>query len=115
MVVPPTAAARARIKCELSQAEFATLLALSKRTIEQWEQGRRQQASLKNILKSYKVPSDKVSNGKNQRKNWTGKEEEAKKYQESFLRAPMKSAHQPTLRQEMPKKDLEKEKHHGYQ
>ncbi len=34
-------AVRARRKSGLSQAEFATVLGVSKRTVEQWEQGRR--------------------------------------------------------------------------
>lgn len=33
---------RARLKSGLSQAQFAVLLGVSKRTLEQWEQGRRQ-------------------------------------------------------------------------
>ncbi len=32
---------RVRLKSELSQAEFAAALGVSKRTLEQWEQGRR--------------------------------------------------------------------------
>jgi putative transcriptional regulator len=34
-------AARARLKSGMSQTEFAALLGVSKRTLEQWEQGRR--------------------------------------------------------------------------
>ena len=41
-MAPGTTAARARIKSGLSQAQFAALLGVSKRTIEQWEQGRRE-------------------------------------------------------------------------
>jgi putative transcriptional regulator len=37
--LPP--AARARLKSGMSQTEFAALLGVSKRTLEQWEQGRR--------------------------------------------------------------------------
>lgn len=37
-----TAAARARFKTGLSQSEFARLLGVSRRTLEQWEQGRRE-------------------------------------------------------------------------
>jgi len=37
-----TEAARARIKTGLTQAEFAALLGVSKRTLEQWERGRRE-------------------------------------------------------------------------
>ena len=38
--VPPVV--RVRLKSGLSQAEFATALGVSKRTLEQWEQGRRE-------------------------------------------------------------------------
>ena len=41
-VEPRSPVARARLKAGLSQAEFATLLGVSKRTLEQWEQGRRE-------------------------------------------------------------------------
>jgi putative transcriptional regulator len=41
-MVPQTAAGRARLKSGLSQTQFAALLGVSKRTIEQWEQGRRE-------------------------------------------------------------------------
>jgi putative transcriptional regulator len=41
-VEPPTAAAKARLKTGLSQARFAALLGVSRRTLEQWEQGRRE-------------------------------------------------------------------------
>jgi len=33
---------RARLKSGLTQAQFAALLGISKRTLEQWEQGRRE-------------------------------------------------------------------------
>lgn len=33
---------KTRMKCGLSQAEFATALRISARTLQQWEQGRRQ-------------------------------------------------------------------------
>jgi putative transcriptional regulator len=39
---PKTAVARARLKTGLSQARFAALLGVSRRTLEQWEQGRRE-------------------------------------------------------------------------
>jgi putative transcriptional regulator len=39
---PKTQAARARLNTGLSQAKFAELLGVSKRTLEQWEQGRRE-------------------------------------------------------------------------
>src|SRR5512146_2988963 len=41
-VEPKTAVARARLKTGLSQARFAALLGVSRRTLEQWEQGRRE-------------------------------------------------------------------------
>lgn len=34
--------ARARLKSSLSQNQFAAILGVSRRTLEQWEQGRRQ-------------------------------------------------------------------------
>lgn len=40
--VEPTAAALARTKVGLSQSAFATLLGVSTRTLQDWEQGRRQ-------------------------------------------------------------------------
>jgi putative transcriptional regulator len=47
-----TEAARARIKTGLSQTEFAALLGVSKRTLEQWEQGRREPSgAAKTLLK----------------------------------------------------------------
>jgi putative transcriptional regulator len=43
---------RVRIKSGLSQAEFATALGVSKRTLEQWEQGRRKPSgAAKQLLK----------------------------------------------------------------
>jgi putative transcriptional regulator len=39
---PPSPIARARMKAGLTQAQFAALLGVSKRTLEQWEQGRRE-------------------------------------------------------------------------
>jgi len=50
MVAPPTAAARARLKSGLSQTEFAALLGVSRRTVEQWEQGRRQPSGAAKML-----------------------------------------------------------------
>ena len=41
-VMPKSDVARVRIKSGLSQAEFASVLGVSKRTLEQWEQGRRE-------------------------------------------------------------------------
>lgn len=40
-VEPASRIVRARLKSGLSQSEFATVLGVSKRTLEQWEQGRR--------------------------------------------------------------------------
>jgi putative transcriptional regulator len=40
--VEPTAAALARAKVGLSQSAFASLLGVSTRTLQDWEQGRRQ-------------------------------------------------------------------------
>ena len=40
--VMPNAAAKARAKVGLSQAEFAVLLGVSTRTLQDWEQGRRE-------------------------------------------------------------------------
>ena len=40
-VEPKSFVVRVRLKTGLSQAEFAALLGVSKRTLEQWEQGRR--------------------------------------------------------------------------
>jgi len=42
MIEPKTEAAKARIGAGLSQERFAELLGVSRRTLEQWEQGRRQ-------------------------------------------------------------------------
>ena len=41
-VMPQTQVARVRLKSGLSQADFAAVLGVSKRTLEQWEQGRRE-------------------------------------------------------------------------
>ena len=40
-VEPHSPIARARLKAGLTQAQFASLLGVSQRTLEQWEQGRR--------------------------------------------------------------------------
>ncbi|HET6534943.1 MAG TPA: helix-turn-helix domain-containing protein [Sphingomicrobium sp.] len=40
-VQPKSRIVRARLKSGLSQSEFAAALGVSKRTLEQWEQGRR--------------------------------------------------------------------------
>ena len=39
---PRSPIVRARVKAGLTQAQFAALLGVSKRTLEQWEQGRRE-------------------------------------------------------------------------
>jgi len=41
-IEPKTAAARARLKSGLTQAQFAEVLGISRRTLEHWEQGRRE-------------------------------------------------------------------------
>jgi putative transcriptional regulator len=41
-VEPGSPVVRARLKAGLTQAQFAALLWVSKRTLEQWEQGRRE-------------------------------------------------------------------------
>lgn len=41
-VEPRSPVVRARMKAGLTQAQFAELLGVSKRTLEQWEQGRRE-------------------------------------------------------------------------
>lgn len=44
--------ARVRLKSGLSQADFAAVIGVSKRTLEQWEQGRRQPSgAAKTLLK----------------------------------------------------------------
>lgn len=42
VVEPRSPIMRTRLKTGLTQAEFAVLLGVSKRTLEQWEQGRRE-------------------------------------------------------------------------
>lgn len=42
LVAPSTEVAKARMKTGLSQNQFAALMGVSKRTLEQWEQGRRE-------------------------------------------------------------------------
>jgi len=41
VVVPRSPIVRARLKAGLTQEQFAALLGVSRRTLEQWEQGRR--------------------------------------------------------------------------
>ncbi len=42
VVESPSPIVRARLKAGLTQAQFAALLGVSRRTLEQWEQGRRE-------------------------------------------------------------------------
>lgn len=42
VVKPTSEVVRVRMKSGLSQAQFAAVLGVSKRTLEQWEQGRRE-------------------------------------------------------------------------
>lgn len=49
-VEPESDIVRARLKSGLSQSEFAAVLGVSKRTLEQWEQGRRQPSGAARIL-----------------------------------------------------------------
>ncbi|MCX7016565.1 MAG: helix-turn-helix domain-containing protein [Candidatus Sumerlaeota bacterium] len=42
VVEPRSSIARARMKAGLTQAQFASLLGVSTRTLQQWEQGRRE-------------------------------------------------------------------------
>ena len=42
VVEPKSPVARIRLNSGLSQADFAAVLGVSKRTLEQWEQGRRE-------------------------------------------------------------------------
>lgn len=52
VVKPDSPVARIRLRSGLSQAEFAAALGVSKRTIEQWEQGRRRPSgAAKTLLK----------------------------------------------------------------
>lgn len=52
VVEPDSPVARIRLRSGLSQADFAAALGVSKRTIEQWEQGRRRPSgAAKTLLK----------------------------------------------------------------
>jgi putative transcriptional regulator len=51
-VEPRSPVARARLRCGLTQAQFAALLGVSRRTLEQWEQGRREpSAAAKTVIR----------------------------------------------------------------
>jgi putative transcriptional regulator len=51
-VQPKSQVVRIRLRSGLSQAQFAAALGVSKRTLEQWEQGRRQPSgAAKTLLK----------------------------------------------------------------
>ena len=51
-VAPKSQVVRVRLKSGLSQAQFAAALGVSKRTLEQWEQGRRKPSgAAKTLLK----------------------------------------------------------------
>ena len=49
-LAPRSPIARARLKSGLTQAQFAALLGVSQRTLEQWEQGRRVPSGAANTL-----------------------------------------------------------------
>ncbi len=52
IVEPTSDVVRVRLKSGLTQAQFASVLGVSKRTLEQWEQGRREPSgAAKTLLK----------------------------------------------------------------
>ena len=52
VATPRSPIVQARLKAGLTQAQFAALLGVSKRTLEQWEQGRREPSgAAKTLLK----------------------------------------------------------------
>ena len=59
-VVPLTPAANARAKIGLSQAEFAALLGVSVRTLQDWEQGRREPSGAARTLLRIAAQSPEV-------------------------------------------------------
>ena len=50
IVEPRSPIVRARLKAGLTQVQFAALLGVSRRTLEQWEQGRRKPSRAANTL-----------------------------------------------------------------
>lgn len=55
-----TEAAEARLKLGLSQAEFATMLGVSVRTLQDWEQGRREPSGAARALLKVTVAAPKT-------------------------------------------------------
>jgi putative transcriptional regulator len=58
--VQPTAAAQARASVGLSQSQFAALLGVSVRTLQEWEQGRREPTGAAQTLLRVAVRSPKA-------------------------------------------------------
>ena len=58
--VEVTQATEARIKLELSQAEFAQMLGVSIRTLQDWEQGRREPSGAAKTLLNVAVAAPKT-------------------------------------------------------
>ena len=50
VIKPRSPIVRARLKAGLTQGQFAALLGVSRRTLEQWEQGRRKPSRAANTL-----------------------------------------------------------------
>jgi putative transcriptional regulator len=66
--VEPNEIVTARIKCGLSQSQFAKALHISARTLQQWEQGRRQPSGaaktlLKIVAKHPEVLREELTSG----------------------------------------------------
>ena len=61
--IEPTAAARARASVGLSQAQFAQLLGVSVRTLQEWEQGRREPTGAAQTLLRVAVKSPEALRG----------------------------------------------------
>lgn len=60
---PRSPIARARIKAGLTQTQFARLLGVSPRTLEQWEQGRREPSGAAQTLIRVAVAHPKILRG----------------------------------------------------